>query len=131
MGVVVDDPPVLANEGWFNNRWRPAMAWLWFSVSACDFILFPVLNAAAAGAKLIPYAPWSPITLQGGGLFHVAMGAVVGVAVWQRTQEKLAIFNNPLTGGSAVSQSTTTTTSSSVQQRDPNPPAITQSSRAD
>lgn len=68
------------------------MAWLWFTVSACDFIIFPILNAAAAGAKLIPYHDWRPLTLQGGGLFHMAMGAVVGVSVWQRTQEKMAIY---------------------------------------
>jgi hypothetical protein len=30
-----------------------------------------------------------PITLQGGGLFHVAMGAVLGVTAYGRTQEKL------------------------------------------
>lgn len=93
MGVVdVKEPAPLAEEGWFNSRWRPAMAWLWFAVSAADFLVFPVLNAAAAGAKLIPYAPWDPITLKGGGLFHIAMGAVVGVAVWQRSNEKLAIY---------------------------------------
>jgi hypothetical protein len=33
---------------------------------------------------------WSPVTLQGAGLFHMAMGAVIGVAAFGRTQEKLA-----------------------------------------
>ncbi len=104
------EPDPLAKETWFNNRWRPAMAWLWFCVSACDFIFFPVLNAAAGGAKLIPYTPWQPITLQGGGLFHVAMGAVVGVAVWQRTQEKMAIYGGGYgaPSGSAVERAVTT-----------------------
>lgn len=95
----MQEPDALANESWFNSRWRPAMAWLWFTVSACDFILFPVLNAVAAGAKLIPYQAWQPLTLQGGGLFHIAMGAVVGVAVWQRTQEKMAIYGAAGFGG--------------------------------
>lgn len=37
---------------------------------------------------------WSPLTLQGAGLFHMAMGAIIGVAAFGRTQEKLAGANN-------------------------------------
>jgi hypothetical protein len=32
---------------------------------------------------------WQPITLQGAGLFHISMGAILGIAVYGRTQEKL------------------------------------------
>jgi hypothetical protein len=32
---------------------------------------------------------WDPITLGGAGLFHVAMGAVLGIAAYGRTKEKL------------------------------------------
>jgi hypothetical protein len=32
---------------------------------------------------------WQPITLQGAGLYHIAMGAVLGIAAFGRTQEKL------------------------------------------
>jgi hypothetical protein len=32
---------------------------------------------------------WQPITLQGAGLYHIAMGAVLGIAAYGRTQEKL------------------------------------------
>ena len=31
-----------------------------------------------------------PLTLQGAGLFHIAMGAVLGIAAFGRTQEKIA-----------------------------------------
>jgi hypothetical protein len=37
---------------------------------------------------------WQPLTLQGAGLFHIAMGAIIGVAAWGRTQEKLGGANN-------------------------------------
>ena len=33
---------------------------------------------------------WNPLTLQGAGLFHMAMGAVMGVAAYGRTREKIA-----------------------------------------
>jgi len=35
-----------------------------------------------------------PITLQGAGLFHLAMGAILGIAAYGRTQEKLGGANN-------------------------------------
>jgi hypothetical protein len=37
---------------------------------------------------------WQPLTLQGAGLFHLAMGAVLGIAAYGRTQEKLGGANN-------------------------------------
>jgi hypothetical protein len=40
------------------------------------------------------FRQWVPITLQGGGLFHVAMGAVLGVSAYGRTQEKVAGASN-------------------------------------
>jgi len=33
---------------------------------------------------------WQPLTLGGGGLYHLAMGAVLGIAAWSRGQEKIA-----------------------------------------
>ena len=33
---------------------------------------------------------WEPLTLKGAGLFHMAMGAILGIAAWSRGQEKLA-----------------------------------------
>jgi hypothetical protein len=37
---------------------------------------------------------WTPLTLQGGGLYHIAMGAIIGVSAYGRTQEKLNGANN-------------------------------------
>lgn len=116
MGVLVAEPEILANEGWFNNRWRPAMAWLWFVVSAFDFIIFPILNAFAAGAKWIPYSPWQPITLLGGGMFHVGMSAVVGVATWRRTDEKMAAYAAEAPSSVTIEKTTEKTSSVTAQQ---------------
>jgi hypothetical protein len=33
---------------------------------------------------------WQPLTLQGAGLLHLSFGAILGVAAYGRTQEKLA-----------------------------------------
>jgi hypothetical protein len=54
-----------------------------------------------------PVTAWQPITLQGAGLFHLSMGAIIGIAAFGRTQEKLAGANNG--GMQPVGQSVTTT----------------------
>ena len=48
------------------------------------------------------FRQWAPITLQGGGLFHVAMGAVLGVSAWSRGQEKMAgVSGGPVATGAS------------------------------
>ena len=83
-------------EDWMNAKWRPMMGWMYMFVCMCDFVLFPILWSliqAAHGGRV--ETQWQPITLQGAGLFHMAMGAIIGVAAFGRTQEKLAGVNAP------------------------------------
>ena len=83
------------NEDWMNSKWRPAMGWMYMMVCVADFVFFPVLWSLVqviAGGEV--KSQWSPITLQGAGLFHMAMGAILGIAAYGRTQEKLNGANN-------------------------------------
>jgi hypothetical protein len=80
----------IKNENWVNTKWRPAMSWLYMITCSCDFILFPIFWAILQTTSGIPVTQWSPITLHGAGLYHLAMGAVLGVAAWSRGQEKMA-----------------------------------------
>jgi hypothetical protein len=77
-------------ENWINNKWRPMMGWMYFVVCITDFILFPVLWALFKASVGESVAAWEPLTLQGAGLFHVAMGAILGVTAWSRGREKIA-----------------------------------------
>ena len=77
-------------EGWMKAKWRPAMAWLYLVVCVMDFIVFPILwSILQASYKGSVTTAWMPLTLQGAGLFHLAMGAVLGISAWSRGQEKL------------------------------------------
>ena len=82
-------------EDWMNSKWRPMMGWMYMVVCTCDFVIFPVLwsllHAVLHTANMVQ---WQPLTLQGAGLFHIAMGAVLGIAAFGRTQEKLGGANN-------------------------------------
>jgi hypothetical protein len=82
-------------EDWMNNKWRPMMGWMYMAVCMADFVLFPVLWSLVqvVGDGKVE-TQWSPITLQGAGLFHMAMGAILGIAAFGRTQEKIAGANN-------------------------------------
>lgn len=86
------------NEDWLNKKWRPLMAYLYMITCAFDFIIFPILwSVFQAVSKGSVTTPWQPLTLQGAGLFHVAMGAVLGIAVYGRTKEKLEGAQNQVT----------------------------------
>lgn len=78
------------HRDWIQTRWRPAMGWMYFVVCIFDFIIFPVfwgiLQALQNGSVT---TQWSPLTVIGGGLFHVAMGAVLGISAWSRGREKI------------------------------------------
>lgn len=83
------------NEDWINKKWRPAMGWMYMAVCVFDFILFPIfwsiLQAVTNGSVT---TPWQPLSLQGAGLFHIAMGAVLGIAAYGRTREKIeGVYN--------------------------------------
>jgi hypothetical protein len=108
-------------EDWMNSKWRPACGWMYIVVCLFDFMLAPILwsitQAVFHGGVNVQ---WQPLTLQGAGLFHVAMGAIIGVSAYGRTQEKLNGANNggiapPTSGGTtytppAAIQSTAATT---------------------
>jgi hypothetical protein len=82
-------------EDWMNTKWRPMMGWLYLLVCVFDFVFFPVLWSLiqALGHGQVNMQ-WQPMTLQGAGLFHISMGAILGIAVYGRTQEKLNGVNN-------------------------------------
>ena len=89
-----------SEEDWMTKKWRPMMAIMYMMVCLFDFIVFPIMFTVVqfweTSAANDAFRQWSPLTLLGGGLFHVAMGAVLGVSAWSRGQEKIAgVANGP------------------------------------
>lgn len=76
-------------EKWrFHRAWRPLMAYQYVIVCLFDFVAGPAIKL-----YLKPDIDWNPVTLRNGGLYHVAMGAVLGITSWKRSQEKLKLYN--------------------------------------
>ncbi len=119
-----DNKPAKKEEDWMTKKWRPMMAIMYMMVCVFDFILFPIMFTAVqfweTQAANDAFRQWNPLTLLGGGLFHVAMGAVLGVSAWSRGQEKIAgvasgptspALPAPSMGGSTFGVSAPTTNS--------------------
>jgi len=79
-----------SNSDWMQKLWRPAMGWMYMLICLLDMAIFPVCWSLLQAFMHMPITQWNPLTLQGAGLFHIAMGAVLGIAAFGRTQEKLA-----------------------------------------
>jgi len=94
-------------EDWMNSKWRPMMGWMYMVVCMFDMIIFPILWSLLQTFTHTAITQWNPLTLQGAGLFHIAMGAVLGIAAFGRTQEKLNGANN---GGAQLPVSSSPTT---------------------
>ena len=88
--------PRKRKEDWIKTKWRPMMAWTYMAICIFDFIIGPILRVwyMAYSGQLID--PWVSLTLSEGGLFHMSMGAIIGVSAWTRGQEKLTAMNNPV-----------------------------------
>ena len=76
---------------WINKKMRPMMGWIYMLTCTCDFVVFPILwSLLQALTHGNVTSQWQPLTLQGAGLYHIAMGAVLGIAAYGRTKEKVA-----------------------------------------
>lgn len=82
---------VKADTHWVNRHWRPMMGWSYLIICLFDFLVAPILWSLfqLSGHGNIA-AAWQPLTLQGAGLYHLAMGTIMGITSYGRTKEKLA-----------------------------------------
>jgi len=77
-------------DTWLQRYWRPMMAVCYMIIILFDFIFAPVLwSILQAMSSGIVSIQWSPLTLLSGGIFHAAMGAVLGISAFTRGQEKI------------------------------------------
>jgi hypothetical protein len=89
--TTIDQEYLTNKESWITSRWRPMMAWAYLAIILFDFLVGPIFYAWFAWYtdNLTNYGEWKPLTIQGGGVFHIAMGAILGIAAYSRGKEKL------------------------------------------
>lgn len=100
------------HESWIATNWRPLCGVVYLLICFTDFCALPIYhtviqarytpdriydivkNMEGAGQieamrALREQQSWKPVTLEGAGLFHVAFGAILGVAAWTRGTERI------------------------------------------
>ena len=78
-------------EDWMTSKWRPMMAMTYMATIWFDFIVGPInFNVLQYYNPGQAVTSWTPLTLQGGGLYHLAMGGILGIAAYTRGKEKVA-----------------------------------------
>jgi len=79
-------------ELFMSRHWRGLMGFTYCFICLFDFVLGPCLyfyvQQFETQVSNDVYRQWQSMTLQGGGLFHLSMGAVLGVSSWGKTQER-------------------------------------------
>lgn len=92
---------------WMRENWRPLAAFIYLTINVFDFLIAPIFmgltNETTAqfvagimgldpSVQMIlaskPNGGWTPLTLQGSGMFHISFGAILGVSAWSRGTEK-------------------------------------------
>ena len=76
-------------KSFFHSKWRPAMGWSYLLVCLFDVVAAPIYFTIIQDPSNL--VQWKPMTIQGGGLYHMSMLAIVGVTAWGRTQEKIKL----------------------------------------
>jgi hypothetical protein len=88
-------------EEYSMKKWKYMMGWMYMAVCIFDFIVAPVLWAVVQFWEYTEandaFRQWVPITLQGAGLFHMAMGAVLGISAFKGNDVAIAQINSPPT----------------------------------
>ena len=79
-----------------NRHWRDWAALVYLFICLCDFFIGPLWwnllmwgscdEVVAAGGKC-DASRWEPLTLQMGGMFHMAFGAILGATAWRKKDE--------------------------------------------
>lgn len=111
---MVEEEKVSSTE-WAMNNWKIWMAFIYTVICVFDFIIAPswiglnrtdflelivTLELLApdvqARALEISRVAYEPITLKGGGLFHLSFGAILTTSAFNRNDPKLQGLGNRL-----------------------------------
>lgn len=84
-------------DTWLKESWRPMMAMTYMFICLYDFVIADALRLYLLSHGIVDptlLTAWTAQTLTNGGMFHFAMGAILGATAWTRGQEKIRRVEN-------------------------------------
>lgn len=72
----------LPSRNMLKGNWRPLMAYQYILICLFDFMLAPIAVMFFHYYTGTNYVQWSPLTLQGAGMYHLSMLGVLGISTW-------------------------------------------------
>ena len=79
-----------------NRHWRDWAGLVYLFICLCDFFIGPVVwnikmdsycNMMVAKGLVCDASRWIPLTLEGGAMFHLSFGAILGATAWKKKEE--------------------------------------------
>lgn len=77
------------SENWMKSYWRPVMGWIYALICLFDFVIAPTITIVLTAVTKTDIPEWKSLTLENGGLIHLAFAAILGVTAWTRGQESI------------------------------------------
>jgi len=71
----------------FYKEWRLVGAYVFFIICLYDFVFAPISLVLYSIYTKTAYVAWVPLTTQGGGLFYLAYGGILGISAWGKFSE--------------------------------------------
>ena len=77
-----------------NRHWRDWAALVYLFICLVDFFIAPLVwnlmmadHCATHDCAAEGVTRWVPLTLQGGAMFHLSFGAILGATAWRKKDE--------------------------------------------
>ena len=89
-----------------NRHWRDWAGLVYLFLCLIDFFIAPLMwnlamaeHCATHDCAAEGVTRWVPLTLQGGAMFHLSFGAILGATAWRKKDEVEVHHRN---GGSTI-----------------------------
>src|SRR5882672_10978348 len=80
-------PHSTESESFMRKYWRPLCAIVYLTIVLFDFLIAPILLGVYSIYTKSALQQWQPLTVQGGAIFHLSFGAILGISSWTRGNE--------------------------------------------
>lgn len=91
---ITNDPSAKLLEPTWMTIWKEVVAYAFTAIILFDFIVGPIATMFVDAYFKTTLPAWQPLTLQGGGMFYVAIAAILGTAAYGSMVKSRELIKN-------------------------------------